>query len=248
MNAEEVYDLPGGWVKKLCKRKIGASAGTWDAYLFAPDGTKLRSNQDLLRYVTQRGMQIDPYVINLDKAKNRGVCGRQKPSKSTISLIQALQKPNGGLDVKKSTAPRPATNGRLEQQEEPKSPRKTEVFRFSIKQSNYLERQYDKLPYPKPREFAYLAKQLKVGLQCVEEWFENRNDPYAGSDSEGKKPMKQFDIIDDTILNDRCEEKVVEEIEDNSFTIEFNNAELDDDEDDDAGVDVGVNDDVDIDE
>ena len=34
--------LPGGWVKKITPRKSGVSSGQYDAYLFAPDGTKLR--------------------------------------------------------------------------------------------------------------------------------------------------------------------------------------------------------------
>ena len=39
-----VYELPGGWVKKIIPRKGGASgaSGQWDAYLYAPDNTKIR--------------------------------------------------------------------------------------------------------------------------------------------------------------------------------------------------------------
>lgn len=194
-NAKEVYDLPGGWTKERRKRKEGPM---WDAYLFAPDGTKLRSNKELLRYVTQTGVKIDPCIIYL--GVGWGMKRKQETKKSTQGLIKAIngitrQKEDPNADL----AMEPEVNGMEQEQalkerydtiadtkqETSAAPKKTEAFRFTIKHQNYLERQHAKLPYPKPNEFAYLAKQLKVGVGCVKEFFNAKNTA-AVKDSEGK--------------------------------------------------------------
>jgi len=97
---EQVYELPGGWVKKIIPRKSGTSQGQWDAYLFTPDGTKIRSNQDLIKYLAATGLQIDPYVINMDKScvKDKEG-GRSKPSKGVMVLRDALRRMASGEQV-----------------------------------------------------------------------------------------------------------------------------------------------------
>ena len=64
--------LPGGWLKRIVPRKSGASAGQADAYLYAPDGTVIRSTKSLADYCSSSGIKIDPSVINLEKPRRRG--------------------------------------------------------------------------------------------------------------------------------------------------------------------------------
>jgi len=96
---EQVYELPGGWVKKIIPRKGGASgaSGQWDAYLYAPDNTKIRSNQDLIKYLAATGLQIDPFVVNMDKSCVKDKAGgKSKPSKGVMHLRDAIRKMSSG--------------------------------------------------------------------------------------------------------------------------------------------------------
>jgi len=173
---EQVYELPGGWVKKIIPRKTGTSQGQWDAYLFTPDGTKIRSNQDLIKYLAATGLQIDPFVINMDKSCVKDKSGgRSKPSKGVMMLRDALRRMAGGEAVvadtnfrgfKDPNAPTPVTTSHSSYASDYYSDAEVRLLpaphEFTARQVEYLERQYEKLdPFPTPKVFKYLAKQLK---------------------------------------------------------------------------------------
>ena len=64
--ADVVFDLPGGWQKRLTQRNSGASAGRIDVYLHPPKGHKLRSAPDLKKYIdtsTPAGTMLDPQLV-----------------------------------------------------------------------------------------------------------------------------------------------------------------------------------------
>ena len=62
-------------MKRITPRKSGASVGQWDAYLFAPDGTKIRQsihglcyNKEVklsLKVESQNNMIIHIYLVSL---------------------------------------------------------------------------------------------------------------------------------------------------------------------------------------
>jgi len=213
---EQVYELPGGWVKKIIPRKSGTSQGQWDAYLFTPDGTKIRSNQDLIKYLAATGLQIDPYVINMDKScvKDKEG-GRSKPSKGVMVLRDALRRMASGEQVtpdnsfrgfKDPNAPAVTSSSSSYAFEKSEYYSDAEVrllpapHEFTARQIEYLERQYEKLdPFPTPKVFRYLAKQLKVDQRHVESWFEEKNRPELVDDDlpDYDKPVKKHCILAD---------------------------------------------------
>ena len=56
--------LPEGWMRKLVKRTIGPSAGSYDVYIYTPDGVRIRSTNELRLYIYEHGItNIDPDEI-----------------------------------------------------------------------------------------------------------------------------------------------------------------------------------------
>ena len=214
---EQVYKLSGGWVKKIVPRKTVTSKRSWDPYLFAPDGTKIRSYQDLIKYCAATGTQIDPLVINLDKScvKEKPADGsRMKPNKSVIRLSEALQRINNcgqspfsensfrGFTAPAVVAPSPSTSKNYAGADEMLMGL-LPTHEFTAHQVKYLERQYAKLdPFPTLKVFKFLAKQLKVDQQHIEAWFEEKNRPDGDRKihcdyPDNAKPVKKHCILDE---------------------------------------------------
>ena len=164
-------------MKKIIPRKK-CSYGQWDAYLFTPDGTKIRSNQDLIKYLSATGLQIDPFIINMDKSCVKDKTGgRTKPSKGMMQLRDALRRMESGEQLtpdnsfrgfKDPNAPTVTTSSSSNPSEQSEYHSDAEVrslpapHEFTARQVEYLERQYEKLdPFPTSKVFRYLAKQLK---------------------------------------------------------------------------------------
>ena len=216
---EQVFELPGGWEKKIVPRKSGASAGKWDTYLIAPDRTTIRSNQDLVKYCAATGTQIDPFVINMEKTNGKdksAVNSRMKPSKGVTRLREALRRMSNsgqslfsdnsfrGFTAPAAVTPSTSTSSGAEVSLLP-TPRD-----FTARQVEYLERQYEKLEaFPTSKVFKFLARQLKVEQQHIEAWFKERNRlviDQNGRDGDWKiedyysdyeKPVKKHCILDE---------------------------------------------------
>ena len=65
------YSLPYGW-KKLARRRQQTGQGnkTWDVYIIAPCGKKLRSNPEIEKYLSENpDVQIDRDVTNTSKPR-----------------------------------------------------------------------------------------------------------------------------------------------------------------------------------
>jgi len=216
---EQVYELPGGWVKKIIPRKGGASgaSGQWDAYLYAPDNTKIRSNQDLIKYLAATGLQIDPFVVNMDKSCVKDKAGgKSKPSKGVMHLRDAIRKMSSGehavpsdnsfrgfKDPNAPAVPVPVTTPSSSASEyfsEAEVRLLPPPHEFTARQVEYLERQYEKLdPFPTSKVFRFLAKQLKVDQRHIEAWFEEKNRPDVDFDDhpDYDKPVKKHCILAD---------------------------------------------------
>ncbi len=248
-DAELQFDLKGGWTKKICQRKTGASAGGWDCYIFAPNGTKLRSTQELIRFVFDYGLEqtIDPYEVNFDKSvatkanKGGAAAGRQKPNKSTMTLIKALSMGRDAFSsqekprpIKKKPAAAAAEKAAASGLNSSAAAKPAHFltggggsdFSFGPKQTAYLERQYAKLPFPGQGAFSYMARQLKVDAYRVEDWFDEKHRADGDDDYDGgSKPLRKFDITDS--WDHDFATTVVDDVMDEHFLIGIENAEED---------------------
>ena len=63
------YSLPYGWKKLVRKRQqTGQGNKTWDIYIIAPCGKKLRSNPEIEKYLSENpDVQVDRHVTNISK-------------------------------------------------------------------------------------------------------------------------------------------------------------------------------------
>ena len=71
------YSLPYGW-KKLARRRQQTGQGnkTWDIYIIAPCGKKLRSNPEIEKYLSENpDVQIDRDVTNTSKPSDLALSG-----------------------------------------------------------------------------------------------------------------------------------------------------------------------------
>ena len=89
---EHITRLDGGWTRRLIRRTSGKTKGRWDAYLISPQGKTLRSNQELIKYITENRIDIDPAKINFDKAlvKDNG----SRPCRNVRLLRDVLRRMN----------------------------------------------------------------------------------------------------------------------------------------------------------
>ena len=59
------YILPDGWKKKVVKSKR-AKGKSHDIYLIPPVGNKIRSNNDIIKWVlANRSLPLDPHYVNM---------------------------------------------------------------------------------------------------------------------------------------------------------------------------------------
>ena len=69
---DQWFELPGGWRKQIVTRKQGATAGGYDVYIYPPVGKKLRSNNDILRWVQANPTEeIDCIWVNMKVPLNQ---------------------------------------------------------------------------------------------------------------------------------------------------------------------------------
>ena len=69
---DQWFELPGGWRKQIVTRKQGATAGGYDVYIYPPVGKKLRSNNDILRWVQANPTEeIDCVWVNMKVPLNQ---------------------------------------------------------------------------------------------------------------------------------------------------------------------------------
>ena len=62
------FSLPYGWKKVGCKRKSGVSKDIWDFHVLSPQGKKLRSNNDIFKYLEANpDVKCDQSVTNTSR-------------------------------------------------------------------------------------------------------------------------------------------------------------------------------------
>ena len=74
------FSLPYGWKKVGCKRKSGVSKDQWDFHVLSPQGKKLRSNNDIFKY-----LEANP-VVKCDQS----VTNTYKPVESKPEVLGNL--------------------------------------------------------------------------------------------------------------------------------------------------------------
>jgi hypothetical protein len=69
------YSLPYDWKKLAHRRKGGQGSKTWDIYIIAPCGKKLRSNPEIEKYLSENpDVQVDRDVTNTSKPSDLPKC------------------------------------------------------------------------------------------------------------------------------------------------------------------------------
>jgi hypothetical protein len=81
--------LPAGWCREVVKRTRGVTAGKYDVYIYTANGTKLRSTNEVYRYMITSGMMdIDPESIDFSVEGRRGRKAAQKPAAQTAGALE----------------------------------------------------------------------------------------------------------------------------------------------------------------
>ena len=182
---DQVRDLGGGWVKRICTRSSGSTAGDLDVYLHTPDGAakKLRSSVELLKYCFEHKAVIDPVFVNFDKGFDPA-----NHSAQTVTFIEKYRKLlESGFDesvlAMKFTSAKPKTPKAHKMRGTPKAFKKTgggkvgkaaRPARIVLKPKVevYLKRQLQKVPDPTLTQMCYMAKQVKIDLETFRAWRE----------------------------------------------------------------------------
>jgi len=91
-DGEEWYNLPGGWIKYVVFRQSRHAT-----YLTIPAGKKLRSNNDILRWVGEHpNVPIDLNYVNMLVPINElGVCHNPRAIQSLRDRVEAVR--NGAM-------------------------------------------------------------------------------------------------------------------------------------------------------
>ena len=92
------YSLPYDWKKLACRRGASSQGNkTWDIYIIAPCGKKLRSNPEIEKYLSENpDVEVDRDVTNTSKPSDL-ISSR---SKIETGLIENLNQFNFKLYLK----------------------------------------------------------------------------------------------------------------------------------------------------
>jgi len=74
----ETKGLPTGWSKQTVQRKGGATAGTYDVYIFNEKGQKFRSKTEVARYIDQNKLGLDINDFDFSRPGAKKVTPRVK--------------------------------------------------------------------------------------------------------------------------------------------------------------------------
>lgn len=218
-----VVVFPEGWTKRCAQRRGGVSAGKWDMYLTAPDGTRLRSSVELISYVVSQRIRIDPTYLNFDRVISPGVDIKMLSpgAKSLIRKIKYLEEndydPSGlSMIVKEPPAPktkRIRSRVHVNKSQVNLSGLSQLIPPLKPKHEKYLWRQSAKVQYPSPHQIRFMAKQLKLDIAVVEAWFQkNRAKPSStpvSQNVESSEVMDTNELL--TVLPTGTEAEVIRE-------------------------------------
>ncbi|KAK3585865.1 hypothetical protein CHS0354_038396 [Potamilus streckersoni] len=91
----EDVSLPTGWHRKVVQRMTGKSAGKYDVYLFSPEGKRFRSKSELIQYLEQEEIGLNPDDFDFT------VRGKQHTKKAAV-MKRPVGKQRKSIDEKKN--------------------------------------------------------------------------------------------------------------------------------------------------
>lgn len=102
--------VPEGWVRKLCQRKSGRTAGKYDVYVFNPEGQMFRSRRELAAYLRFTHSRLDILDFNFsppsDETGAPGCAGRashkRRRARGRKKLPRGKHSPSTGDDASTS--------------------------------------------------------------------------------------------------------------------------------------------------
>ena len=185
---DQWFNLPDGWRKQIVIRKSGNTAGGYDVYVYPPVGKKLRSMNDILRWVQANPtVPIDPSWVNMSPPINP--TGETRIDKKIEELIDNVQlvketgelptagsfkrasqpttKPTG-LQVKDGSTPKPPKAKKAKIASPPK-------FQLSPAQVMQLEVYYlNSVGMPSTAQLAHWSKEMGLGAKDIKAWFQTK--------------------------------------------------------------------------
>ncbi|XP_065304314.1 methyl-CpG-binding protein 2-like [Dermacentor albipictus] len=67
--------VPAGWIRKVCQRKSGRTAGRYDVYIYSPQGRKFRSRRELTAFLGYIGSGLSISEFNFSAARRECEAG-----------------------------------------------------------------------------------------------------------------------------------------------------------------------------
>jgi len=182
---DQWFELPGGWRKQIVTRKQGATAGGYDVYIYPPVGKKLRSNNDILRWVQANPTEeIDCVWVNMKVPLNQS--GEINVDHSVEELIDRVlmvketgELPSTGMfkNACQSTTkpvngatPKPPKAKKAKQSPPPKQP-----FQLTPAQAMQLEIYYHNTAVmPGPKMLKAWSAEMNINAKDVKTWFQSK--------------------------------------------------------------------------
>ncbi|KAL1432286.1 hypothetical protein MTO96_013605 [Rhipicephalus appendiculatus] len=76
--------LPEGWLRKVCQRKRGRSAGRYDVYIYSPSGRRFRSRRELASYLCGPYCTLSISQFNFSAPRSVTGPGRRASSEESV--------------------------------------------------------------------------------------------------------------------------------------------------------------------
>ncbi len=195
LSGDVTWSLGNGWKKQAIRRKSGKTTGTWDMYLFSPEGTKIRSHPDLVKYLERTKAVVDLRVVNMSRvlpaSYQKSDCGTEAAKDIHFTTYNT-----NGQRIRRRIYPTPKKDKYIK---EKLQSRNRNVL--DKKKKRFLERQQSRIFRPDFDQCLYYAFTLGVDPALVTNWFEDKVKEFEKTE---RRTPKTFDIEDDQILEFDC--------------------------------------------
>merc|ERR1739838_81851 len=192
------HSLPYGW-KKLARRRQQTGQGnkTWDVYIIAPCGKKLRSNPEIEKYLSENpDVQIDRDVTNTSKPRTlESTVAPKVQDPSPPANKQTLEKSAKISSPQRSDKSPPPTVGKRKTSDKPKRSLQIQLEKLP---EPFQEKASESLSKPTPKSSSSLDADQKSN-ESKDKEPTNVPDPVVlDKPRRGRKPKNPLPKADDS--------------------------------------------------